>query len=300
MSGSILVTGASGFIGRALLPLLVEGSYEVHAVRRAGSGPSPAGVHWHNVDLVEQGACDELVRELRPSHLMHLAWYTTPGRYRTSPQNVAWLEASLALLRSFAAAGGRRAVLTGTCAEYDVGDGRCCEFTTPRRPTSLYGVCKNALHEISAVHAREFGYSSAWARIFYLYGPGEHRARLVPSVVESLLAGQPIELTDGSQRRDVLFVDDVASALLRLLSSDVAGPVNIGSGEATSVRRMASTIASSLARPDLIRLGTRSPGRDDRASVVADTTRLRQGLGWTPGVSLEEGIDRTVSWWRRQ
>ena len=108
----ILLTGATGFIGRHVLPRLKG---EVHAVT---TRPPPAGdsVRWHRADLLSSA---EIVAEVRPEVLVHLAWYVEPGRYWTAPENIQWVEASLALLRAFAGAGGRRAVVAGTSAEYD-------------------------------------------------------------------------------------------------------------------------------------------------------------------------------------
>jgi hypothetical protein len=92
-------------------------------------------------------------------------------------------------------------------------------------------------------------------------------------------------------------VHDVAAALVRLLSSDLEGPVNIGSGVATPVRRVASTIAAITGHEHLLRFGAR-PAPIDHHRVVADTTKLREQLGWSPTVPLEEGLAATVEWWR--
>jgi nucleoside-diphosphate-sugar epimerase len=297
MSESVLVTGASGFIGRALIALLVEDGYEVHAVRHMGKAPEIAGVTWHRADLLEADSADAVIAVADPRHLVHLAWFSVPGRLWTSPDNLRWVEASLRLVRAFAANGGRRAVLAGSCAEYDLRAGRCSETETPRVPASFYGACKNALGEVLTAHSRQLGYSAAWARIFFAYGPGERPGRLIPSVAEALIAGQPIDVTDGTQKRDFLYVDDIASALLRLLSADVEGPVNVGSGKATAVKTVVSAVASAIGRPELVRFGARPRADDDPPLVVADATRLRQQLGWSPAVGLEEGVARTVAWW---
>jgi nucleoside-diphosphate-sugar epimerase len=298
--GSALVTGAAGFIGRAALPMLVDAGYEVHAVYRSRPRMHVPGVRWYRADLLGRNAGAALVKAVRPTHLLHLAWYTTPEKYWASPENRRWVEASLSMLRAFAAAGGRRAVLAGTCAEYEATDGRCSERNTPLRPNSLYGACKNALQEMAAAQARDMGYSTAWARIFFPYGPGEPAVRLVPSVTRNLLAAKPVELAHADYQRDFLYVEDVASALVRLLSSDLQGPVNIASGEATSLSAVVSKIEHAVGRTGLVRLGTK-PVRDDQPPVVlADATRLREGLEWEPTIPLDDGIARTVSWWQRQ
>jgi nucleoside-diphosphate-sugar epimerase len=299
LTKSVLFTGASGFIGRAVLPKLVEDGYEVHVVHRSRQAPPSAEVHVHHADLLDQTSAQTLIEAVRPSHLLHLAWYTAPGAFWASAENLAWVEASLRLLRAFGAAGGRRAVLTGTCAEYEPSDGPSSEAATPRRPTSLYGVCKNALQEMATAHAAELGYSLAWGRIFSPYGPHERPERLVPSVVQGLLAMRPVELSHGRQQRDFVYVDDLATALSLLLASELAGPVNLGSGEATSLREVVEAIVAATGHPELARFGARPAPDGEPHVLVADADRVRNELGWAPAVTLEEGIRRTVDWWRR-
>jgi nucleoside-diphosphate-sugar epimerase len=278
----------------------VDVDYQVHAVHHAGPHPDVPGVRAHRADLTDGAASEALVEAVRPSHLLHLAWYTTPQRFWSSDRNVAWVEASLRLLRAFASRGGVRAVVTGTCAEYDTSSGRCSESSTPRRPSSLYGVCKNALFEIATAHAHSSGHSLAWARLFHPYGPAERPERLVPSVVRNLLLGRPVELSHGRQERDFVFVEDVADALTRLLGSELEGAVNVGSGNATAVRALVAAIADRIGGPSDLRFGARDAGEGDTPLVVADVSRLRDELGWAAAVPLDEGIDRTVSWWRER
>src|SRR5688572_5202958 len=111
----ILVTGASGFIGRHCLPSLVQAGFEVHAAaRRPLPELAPGQVIWHRVDALVPEAWAGLVQKLAPTHLLHLAWVATPGVYWSSPENLRWVESSLALLREFADSGGRRVVMSGT------------------------------------------------------------------------------------------------------------------------------------------------------------------------------------------
>src|SRR5262249_16760441 len=113
----VVVTGASGFIGRHSLPALVARGHEVHAMaRRALQLPRlPA----HVCDLLDPHATAALIARVRPTHLLHFAWYAVPGKYWTAPENLDWVAATLHLLRGFAASGGQRVVMAGTCAEYD-------------------------------------------------------------------------------------------------------------------------------------------------------------------------------------
>jgi nucleoside-diphosphate-sugar epimerase len=288
----ILVTGARGFVGRHCLPLLQERGYEVHAVTSTGEDGVRDGVRWHRANLLTDPA--GVVRDVEPTHLLHLAWITTPGAYWTSPENLDWVAASLALLRAFT---GERAVLAGTCAEYDWSHGLCSERITPLQPATLYGECKRALQGVTEAYARQARLSIAWGRLFFLYGPDEHPARLVPSVARALLRGEEALCTSGDQIRDFLHVQDVAGAFVALLESEVTGPVNIASGTPVAVKDVIRGIAERTGRPDLLRLGARPMPAGEPPQLTADVRRLREEVGWTPGFSVDEGLDDTVAWW---
>jgi nucleoside-diphosphate-sugar epimerase len=293
----VLVTGASGFIGRRTVPLLVDAGFEVHAIAREPRR-SEEGVEWHPVDLLSPSGPAGLVREVEASHLLHFAWCAEPGSYWSSPDNVRWLEASLRLFREFASRGGR-ALVAGTCAEYDWSYGFCSERATPLRPNSLYGSAKHALHLVLEQVARTSALSLAWARIFFLYGPGEHPRRFPASVIQSLLHGEPAACTSGTQIRDYLHVDDVAAAFVRILESDVQGPLNIASGEPLPVRELLLTIADVIGTRDLLRLGAATMRPDEPLVLLADTERLVREVGWARRFSLHDGVADAVAWWRR-
>jgi nucleoside-diphosphate-sugar epimerase len=291
----LLITGATGFLGAPCVTRAVR-EFEVHATARANHEPL-AGARFHPCDLFDMQQVNELLAAVRPTHLLHLAWIATPGVYWTSPENYGWVTASKHLLSAFARNGGTRAAIAGTCAEYDwTTAGLCREYATPTRPATVYGQCKNELREWT----QYCDVSVAWARLFFLYGPREHPARLVPSVARALLAGEVAECSAGAQRRDFLHTDDVADALVTLLQSDLTGPVNVGSGEAVAVRTVIELVARACGRPDLVRLGARPTPPADPPLLVADVTRLRDELGWRPRVGLDEGLRETVNWWRER
>ncbi|GAC1556799.1 MAG: NAD(P)-dependent oxidoreductase [Herpetosiphon sp.] len=294
----VLLTGGSGFIGRHATQPLLDAQYEIHAVSSvARSGDS---VIWHRADLLDSRSTTELVREIAPTHLLHFAWYAVPGAYWRSPENFRWVGASLHLLNAFAEYGGKRVVMAGTCAEYDWTYGHCSEAHTPLMPTTPYGVCKHALQLMLAAHASNAGLCSAWGRIFFLYGPHEHPNRLVASVIRSLLAGEAARCSHGNQVRDFLHVQDVADAFVSLLESGVTGPVNIASGQPTTIKDVVGMIAERLGQRSLVQLGVIDAPANDPRMLVADVGRLRDEVGWHQMRSLERGIDDTIAWWNRK
>jgi nucleoside-diphosphate-sugar epimerase len=288
----VLLTGANGFIGRHAIGRLVERGFDVHAVARSPQSglPEPATT-WHVGDLLDDAFQQSLIVAVRPTHLLHLAWYTEHGKYWTAPENLDWVLASVSLVRHFVLSGGRRLVCAGTCAEYDWTDGSCFAEAAPTRPATLYGVCKNGVREIVERYAATQGVSSAWGRLFFLYGPGEAHARLVPTLVESLLRGERAECRFGDHVRDFMHAADASAAFAALLDSEVAGAVNIASGRPCSLGLLARTIARKLSRPALLHVETRSPTPDNPARLTADIRRLSSEVVWRPRFDLDSGLD---------
>ncbi|HKC64048.1 MAG TPA: NAD(P)-dependent oxidoreductase [Pyrinomonadaceae bacterium] len=295
----LLLTGATGFIGRYCLPLLLAQDYEVHCVSSGrGSRNDSDGIRWHTADLLYAQSIPNLLARVRPTHLLHLAWTTAPGQYWTSLENVRWVQSSLELLQQFAAHGGQRAVLAGTCAEYDWRNGYCSESGTPLLPKTLYGASKHALQILTDSFAKQAGISSAWGRIFFLYGQHEHPERLVSYVIRSILQREPVLCSHGEQVRDFLYVKDVAAAFVALLESDVRGAVNIASGEAVSLKDLIQKIADKLYGRELVRLGAVETSSDEPPLLVAATERLRDEVGWSPVYNLDKGLEETIDWWK--
>lgn len=293
----VLLTGASGFIGRQVLRALLRSDCEVHvASRRPSDSTSPAVAHPCN--LLEPGAAETLIAAVRPTHLVHVAWQVEPGKFWSSPTNLDWLAASERLMEAFARHGGQRFVGIGSSAEYAEDAPMPVAEDAPIRPTSLYGTAKARLHEAAERMASRGAFAMAWARVFLLIGEAEPAGRLAPYVVTQLLRGEPALCSHGSQIRDFMDVRDVGHAIAALALSDVVGPVNIGTGNPVTVSEILTRLGELTGRGDLLRLGALPPRDHDPPVLLADVGRLHQEVGFQPRFTLPETLSHVVAWWR--
>lgn len=297
----VLLTGATGFIGRHCLSSLLTRGFEVHAVSSGEElKDAPPEVRWHKADLLNSSQVEELTGQIKATHLLHAAWYAVPGKYWTSLENIRWVKASLELMQAFAHNNGRRAVMVGSCAEYDWRYGYCSEDVTPLAPQTLYGVCKHSLRMMLESFSRERGLSAAWGRIFFLYGPHEPEERLVASVTRSLLKGERARCSHGKQVRDFLYVKDVADALAALLDSSVEGAVNVASGQPVALSTIIQTIAEKIGLADSVEFGVIESPMSEPPLIVGNVGRLRDEVCWRQRYDLQMGVDETIRWWRHR
>lgn len=285
----VVVTGASGFIGRETLGPLLERGFEVHTL---GRNSVDVGTH-HTCDLF----CDDVrsvLTAIAPTHLLHLAWNAEPGRFWSAPDNLDWVAASLRLTRAFAEAGGKRVAFAGTCAEYDWTHETLDEKATPLTPSTLYGTAKVALYRTIEAAKDAIGLSYVWGRIFFPYGPTEKGARLLPSVIDGLAAGRPVLCSEGLQKRDFLHVEDVGRAFVELLSGDIEGAVNIASGECIALREIVAKAARHAGDPALVKFGARPMMTGEPQMMNASIARL-VASGFRPRFTLDTGLADMVS-----
>jgi nucleoside-diphosphate-sugar epimerase len=290
----VLVTGASGFLGGHILTRLVGENCTLHAVNRQGLGPARGRVVWHAADLRVADAALDLVRQVRPTHLLHNAWIAVPGRFWSDPENLDWLQAGLALLRGFGEVGGRRFVGVGTCAEYDWQQTCFIEDETPIRPATLYGKSKAAMWAAAQAYGACYGFSAAWGRIFLPYGPGDSAQRLIPMIFASLLAERPVALGDGTQERDFIYAPDVADLLVRLLVVVGDGAFNVGTGRGTEIGAVAGRIADRLGGRALLRFDAARAASEQPRRIVADMSKVGERLGWFATGRLEDELEKLL------
>jgi predicted O-linked N-acetylglucosamine transferase (SPINDLY family)/nucleoside-diphosphate-sugar epimerase len=286
--GRVLLTGASGFVGRHTIGKLIELGFEVHGV---GSTSPDERARWHHADLLDQAARRSLVAEVRPQALLHCAWVTQHGAFWTSPANLDWVAASLDLARAAAEHGARRMLFVGSCAEYDWGNppAQPWQESDPCRPATLYGLAKHTLHQLLAPFAASAGVTLIWTRLFHLYGPHEAPARLVSAMLRALRRGTRFETGPADTVRDLLHVADAGGALASLLAHAEPGTYNIASGSPVSIGTLTGLAARLSGRPDLLAVGARPAAATEPATIVADVARLH-ATGFAPSIGLEDGL----------
>jgi nucleoside-diphosphate-sugar epimerase len=268
----ILLTGAAGFVGRQVLRVLGERGCRVRPVVRAGKQEMLARdaaieAIVASPDIFAESAAWWARTCSGANTVIHAAWYAEPGQYLQSPKNRDCLSGTLRLAEGAVRAKVRRFVGIGTCFEYDLNAGQL-SVETPLRPSTPYAQAKvDAFNALSAALPRQ-GIAFAWCRLFYLYGEGEDSRRLVSYVRGRLQAGEPAELSSGSQVRDFLDVREAARMIVDVALGSQEGPVNICSGKAVTVRELAERIADEFGRRDLLRFGARPDNPVDPPCVV--------------------------------
>ncbi len=271
----VLVTGAGGFVGRHVVGELAQRGHAAIEIRH----------RWERLEDVR-----ELVERSRPTACVHLGWYADPRDYLVAVgPNARSLHDTIAIAGLLDGLGVGRLVVAGSSAEYGAAGGKLHELDrlTPR---TVYGSAKALCHELLRTTARPSSTSLTWTRLFNVVGPGESPRRIVPSVARALLAGEPIDLSEGTQVRDYVDVRDAAAALVDLLAPQAPEVVNIGTGTGTALRDVLLLLAQEVGRPGLLRFGARPFTAEDMPVVVADASVLRDEVGWRPRYDLRRTV----------
>jgi nucleoside-diphosphate-sugar epimerase len=272
-----LVTGGTGFIGGRFVAQLARGGDEIFPLSRGGRGGTI------RADVFDAQQMSDLIAQIKPTHLALLAWTTQHGTFWEDPANETWCAANAAIAETFLAAGGKRILGVGSCAEYSW-DGRLLtEDQSPILPRTRYGTAKAELWTGIERACERYSASGVWARVFFVYGVGEHPDKLVSSLVRSAIRGDAVAVRDPDRRLDLIHVDDVARGLAALAQSGATGACNVATGTGTTVREVAGLAGATLAPADTVSVREREP------DVVGETARLSK-LGWSAEVALRDGV----------
>lgn len=300
----MVITGAAGFLGAAVVRRLAEGGHDVQAWVRAGASLErfadvPVLIHRYDLGQLGTPAGRDAARlaldAFRPEAVVHCAWLgTRAADYASACQveNVTW---TIELLRAAAAVDVKRFVGIGSQAEYGPQPGVITEETLPA-PATLYGAAKLACGQLTLALASALGVSAAWVRVFSVYGPRDRAGTLIEDLTVARLEGHPFVVGDLDRRWDYLYEDDAGEALARLaVRREAVGVFNLASGRALPLREVVARIQALVGPGANAPVGTRPPVPTDLPRLEADVTKLRSALAWTPEVDLDSGLARTVA-----
>lgn len=273
----ILLTGASGFVGRQILKALKARGHHVTVTQRPDKA-LPEGYAADRVILTgdlfaeSEGFWAEALSGI--DCLIHAAWYVEPGKYLDSAKNLDCVNGTLSLAKGAVAAGVTHLVGIGTCMEYRLPSDHL-DVSQPLEPATLYAASKLALFQMLGHYFAKTDTRFSWCRLFYLYGEGEYPQRLVPYVRAGLARGEVVKLSAGTQLRDFLDVAEAGRQIADVIATGQQGPINICSGKAITIRALVEAIADEYGRRDLLAFGTAAIHTSDPAAVVGISNLVR-------------------------
>ena len=306
------MTGATGFIGSHLVRRLVREGAEVHCLVRPGSNAeriADVAVKcrtWRG-DLRDADSLARAVAGARPEIVFHLAGVTAgrkPGNEFEQIHHALEgnLKGTLNLLEGVRRAGLLlgRFVATGGIEEYGSGPSPYDEAQR-ESPVSPYSASQTATTHFCQMLQRRLHLPIVMVRPALVYGPAQSIDFFIPALIVRCLKGDDFEMTQGQQGRDLVYVEDLVDGYVRaaLNPRAVAEVINLGSGVEVSIRDVAAMILRLTGGVTRLKVGA-VPGRPTEiAHLVLSNEKARRLLEWVPTTSLEEGLIRTITWYRQ-
>ena len=299
----ILVTGGAGFIGSHVAETYRAAGHDVAVVDLVtGLDRTPPGIRCHRVDIARP-ELDAVFAEERPDAVSHHAAQANVRRSLADPAADAGTNVlgTLRVLEASVRHGVRQVIFSSTAgALYGDPPRLPVREDDPVLPTSPYGLHKHLGEQYMAFYRRMHGLNTTVLRYANVYGPRQDpstEAGVVAIFTEAMLRGRRATIFgDGTQVRDFVYVGDVADANLRALGRALPDPLHVGSGAGTSVNELADRLAALTGTDAAPDHGPAIPGEVYR--IFLDIARIRATLGWEPRVALDEGLRRTVEWFR--
>ena len=305
----ILVTGGAGFIGSHTVDALVaQGAHQVSVVDDLSAGKreqvNPAAQFYH-ADIRNDGEIAMIVDRERPEVMVHLAAQMDVRRSVAEPSFDAEVNivGFLKVIEAARQKGLRRVVFSSTGgAIYGEQETFPCNENHPARPVSPYGVAKLATEAYLFFYKVQYGIDYAAMRYANVYGPRQDphgEAGVVAIFCGRILEGKACTIYgDGEQTRDYVYVGDVVRANVAAVSANVSGPINIGTGIETSVNQLYQTLAAVAGTKMAPTYAPARPGEQRRSVILP--ARAAKELGWRPEVALDDGLKRTLDFFRKR
>ncbi len=292
----VLLTGASGFLGRRVAKLVVAGGHEVLAIGRgAPDQTEPTAVHFMRADLTDAGAIRRAAVETGGvDSIIHLG-AMVPRNAGQDDAATAFDTNVMGTINVFGAFGraGQANVLASTAEVYGLPEGgdKLREDREPR-PLSWYSTSKVAAEVYCRSLERRMRMRMAILRFTVLYGAGDPIERAIPNFVRHAVRGEPIGVFGGDELRDYLHVDDAAEAVVVAWQRRLSGTYNVGSGHGVAVRDAADTVLRLAGGSSTIE---QHPRQKPAADIVLDVTRFREATGFSPARVFPDGLEEQIA-----
>ncbi|MFA5117965.1 MAG: NAD(P)-dependent oxidoreductase [Candidatus Omnitrophota bacterium] len=283
----IFITGATGFIGSHLIPLLSQ--HTLLLLSRKQEHSAQQNVSFVQADLSEREKWEKRLFDFAPDACIHLAWKGLPDySLEACLEN---FDLSARLFESLGTLGCKKVFSAGTCWEYGAIEGLAKENHVPAG-LSRFAAFKTALRIVGESLSQEKSFDLIWGRIFFVYGPGQRESSLIPTCYSSFLKGREPAVKNPRAACDFVYVCDVALAIKALIETEgLRGIFNIGSGKLTPVSSVCECVAAVLGCRGNDGINKES---GDKCGFWADITALTVKTGWKPLMPLEKGIEETI------
>jgi dTDP-6-deoxy-L-talose 4-dehydrogenase (NAD+) len=291
----VIVTGASGFIGKELCSKLLERGHQVVGLSRTRGASENTSVNFfQHIPYVMGEKLPSEVISFSPEVLVHLAWNGIPDfSERKCLDNV---ESQLRFLKETEKLHQlKKIVAAGTCREYGAKEGACAEWERVQ-PDSYFSWAKQTLADYFKLACQQRQTKLVWFRIFYIYGPGQRAASLIPSLIKAFKSKLKPEIRNANAANDYIYIDDVVSAFINSIeNNECQGIFNLGSGALTSVAKISDIVERTIQND--VELSKEFDNQLDldvvNTGMWSETLKSRNQLGWKPKISLVDGIHRT-------
>ena len=289
----VFITGGTGFIGTHLIKKIQDKNHDILLLTLEGEKPPetlPTDIKTIEGNLSNIDKWRNRLEKFQPETTIHMAWEGLPNYdYKTSVRN---LEYGINLVTMLSKIGCKSIICTGSCWEYGKKHGKISENETPIS-TNPFTAAKNAFNIIGNEIARENNMNFIWARLFYVYGPGQRPYSLIPHIINSIKNGKKPDIKTPDAKNDFVYVEDVARALSMILEkSKKSANYNIGSGYSTSVKDVVEIVCEKYDFDWEIALDHQV----NKSSVDfwADISKIKKETGWNPRIDISDGIEKTI------
>jgi dTDP-6-deoxy-L-talose 4-dehydrogenase (NAD+) len=276
---NILITGATGFLGKQVLKSLAKESVSIKIISRGNRDNFLTQfkniseiINTDNFFTESSQWYEEICKDI--DIIIHVAWYAEPGKYLESPLNLECLAGTLNFAKSACKQGIKKFVGVGTCFEYDLSNSNPLDINAPLNPKFLYSIAKANVYALLSKYFKNENIEFLWTRVFYLYGEDEDERRLVAVLRKKLALGEIVDLTSGSEIRDFMDVKIAGSMIAGAALGMNVGPFNVCSGEGQSIRELAESIADEYGKRELLNFGAREDNLADSQSIVGLKTKI--------------------------